>query len=365
MAVRDDAAYLPETLSNVLSQDYPGTLELVVALGPSRDDTHHVATALAEADARVRLVENPAGTTASGLNAALARARHGIVVRVDARGRLDPGYIRHAVEILEETGADNVGGVFAARGETPLEQAIARAMTTWLGIGSNRGRFDATGTAGPVDTVYLGVFRRAVLDRLGGYDESFVRGEDWELNYRIRRSGGTVWYDPRLRVGYRPRATVTALVEQFYSNGRWRRAICRRHPGTCGARYLAAPLTMMVCLVAILTAAAGALAGITALSAALALPTGYVLLVTTGAMVVSRDLPWRARLWLPLVVSMIHFAWAIGFLTSGESPRATRPCRPGIRRRADHAKAVTAEYCTTQLAHRDHHDGRTRQPSSW
>jgi len=338
MAVRNDVPYLRETLERVLSQGYPGTLEVIVAVGPSHDDTHDVVAAVAATDPRVRLVDNPVGTTASGLNAALAQARHDVVVRVDARGRLTPDYVRRAVEILAETGADNVGGVFAARGETPLEHAIARAMTTWLGIGSSRGRFDAKGTAGPVDTVYLGVFRRAVLDRLGGYDESLVRGEDWELNYRIRQAGGTVWYDPRLRVDYRPRPTVAAFVEQFYSNGRWRRAICRRHPGTCSARYLAAPLTMVVCAAAALVAACGALVGVPTLSAALVLPAGYVLLVTAGAAVVSRDLPWRARLWLPVVVSMIHFAWALGFLTSREKPHVTGPGQVGQRHRHDQTK---------------------------
>ena len=120
------------------------------------------------------------------------------MVRVDGHALFPADYVRTAVEVLTETGADNVGGIMAAEGTTPFEQAVARAMTSRLGVGS--ARFHTGGEAGPADTVYLGVFRRSALERVGGYDESFLRAQDWEMNLRIRRSGGLVWFTPRLRV---------------------------------------------------------------------------------------------------------------------------------------------------------------------
>ena len=149
------------------------------------------------------------------------------MVRVDGHALFPSDYVRTAVEVLTETGADNVGGVMAAEGSTPFEQAVARAMTSWLGVGS--ARFHTGGEAGEADTVYLGVFRRAALERVGGYDESFLRAQDWEMNLRIRRSGGLVWFTPRLRVAYRPRADVRALARQYRDYGRWRRVVMRRH----------------------------------------------------------------------------------------------------------------------------------------
>src|SRR3954447_417605 len=99
---------------------------------------------------------------------------------------------------MRETGADNVGGIMAAEGTTPFEQAVARAMTSRLGVGN--ASFHTGGEAGPADTVYLGVFRRSALERVGGYDETFLRAQDWEMNLRIRRTGGVGWVHAKLRV---------------------------------------------------------------------------------------------------------------------------------------------------------------------
>src|SRR5690606_39294567 len=111
MPILNEERHLADAVGSVLAQDYPGELEVVVALGPSTDATTEVAHRLAAADPRLTLVDNPSGRTPEGLNAALAAARHEIVVRMDGHGELSEGYIRRAVEILEETGAANVGGV--------------------------------------------------------------------------------------------------------------------------------------------------------------------------------------------------------------------------------------------------------------
>ena len=169
MPVRNEERHLKVAVERVLAQDYPGDFEVVIAVGPSTDRTEEIAAQRATPGARVRVVENAAGRTPNGLNAAIKAARHDVIVRVDGHGLLSPGYIRRAVEVLRETGAANVGGVMQAEGETDFEQAVARAMSSPLGIGG--ARFHLGGTAGPADTVYLGAFRRDVLDRVGGYDE--------------------------------------------------------------------------------------------------------------------------------------------------------------------------------------------------
>ncbi len=253
MPVLNEERHLREAVEGVLAQEYPGDLELVLALGPSTDGTDAIAAELVDEHAgRVRSVPNPAGATPSALNAAVAATKHDIVVRVDGHALFPADYVRTAVEVLTETGADNVGGVMAAEGTTPFEQAVACAMTSRLGVGS--ARFHTGGEAGPADTVYLGVFRREALERVGGYDETFLRAQDWEMNLRIRRSGGLVWFTPRLRVSYRPRGSVRALGRQYFDYGRWRRVVMRRHEDSVSVRYLAPP-------VALVAVAAGTLVG--------------------------------------------------------------------------------------------------------
>lgn len=306
MPVLNERRHLREAVGRVLRQELVGDLELVLALGPSDDGTDDVAAELAAADPRVRLVANPSGRTPQGLNLALAASAHQVVARVDGHAVLPPDYLQTAVTVLERTGADNVGGIMDARGVTVVERAIAAAMRSRLGVGS--ARFHTGGGAGPADTVYLGVFRRAALQRVGGYDEHFARAQDWEMNHRIRATGGTVWFTPDLRVTYRPRADLGALSRQYFQYGRWRRVVARRHAGTMSARYLAPPVLVV--------GLAAALAVSPWLPVALVVPGGYVVALVVGSALIEPELAARSRALLPAVLAVMHLSWGIGFITS-------------------------------------------------
>jgi cellulose synthase/poly-beta-1,6-N-acetylglucosamine synthase-like glycosyltransferase len=322
MPVLNEERHLAEAVRAVLDQDYAGPIDVALALGPSSDRTDEVANRLREQDPRVVLVRNPTGRTPDALNAAVGATASPVVVRVDGHGVLDPNYVATAVELLRQTGAANVGGLMDAEGSTPFEQAVAAAMTSVLGVGA--ARFHVGGSAGPADTVYLGVFRREWLEHVGGYDPEFVRAQDWEMNHRIRQAGGLVWFSPRLRVSYRPRSTVRALARQYRDYGRWRRVVARTHAGTVNPRYLAPPL-------ALLGVVAGAVVGATLTPWGLVLPAGYVGVVLLGTALAGRGhtgrLPLRARALLPVVLPTMHLCWGWGFLTSPASlvPHAEVP----------------------------------------
>jgi GT2 family glycosyltransferase len=305
--VLNEERYLRKTLEHVLTQEYPGELEVILALGPSSDRTDEIAATLAAADPRLRSVPNPTGGIAAGVNHAIRASAHPVLVRVDGHGMLSAGYIRTAVEVLQRTGAANVGGLMAAEGETDFEKAVAAAMTSPLGVGS--ARFHTGGEEGPSDTVYLGVFRRAILDHVGDYNELFGRAEDWELNYRIRLAGGLVWFTPDLRVSYRPRPTLVALAKQYFHYGRWRRVVAHQHKGTVNPRYLAAPG-------AVAAMGLGTVVGFVIHPVGFVVPAAYVAVVTVGGAALGRGLPWRSRLALPAVLATMHVSWGIGFLTS-------------------------------------------------
>lgn len=311
MPVLNEERHLRAAVRSILDQDYPGELEVVLALGPSRDRTDQVAAALA-ADPRVSTVASPSGRTPNALNLAVAASRFPVVARVDGHSLLPFGYLRRAVELLDETGADNVGGLMSARGGTDFEHAVAQAMTSRIGVGN--APFHVGGEEGPADTVYLGVFRRAALDRVGGYDETFARAQDWEMNFRIRASGGLVWFSPTLSVSYRPRSTLSGLARQYFHYGRWRRQVMRSHVGSVNLRYLAPPTAML-----------GVLAGLVLSTFvtlwALTLPVGYLVLVLGGTLLSGRGLPRKSRVALPLVLVTMHMSWAAGFLTSWRPAR--------------------------------------------
>lgn len=329
MPVLNEERHLEEAVGRVLDQEYPGELEVVLAIGPSKDKTQAIAAKLAEADKRITIVANPTGKTPAGLNTGIAHARHDIVVRVDGHGVLTQGYIRRAVEVLHESGADNVGGVMAAEGRTPIEMAVACAYRSRLGLGAST--FHQGGKAGPADTVYLGVFRRAALERVGGFDESMHRAQDWELNYRIRKTGGLIWFSPDLSVTYRPRSSLKDVAKQFFHTGQWRREVIRRHPETANKRYLAPPVAVILLALGTILGIIGLATGSAILDLGFLAPLGYALLLLFGSAMEGRYLPWKALFWLPLICATMHISWGLGFLIGLQerpAPPATAPGAP-------------------------------------
>jgi glycosyltransferase involved in cell wall biosynthesis len=328
MPVLNEERHLEEAVGRVLDQEYPGELEVVLAIGPGKDRTEEIAARLAAADARITIVPNPTGKTPAGLNVGIAQARHDIVVRVDGHGVLTQGYITRAVEVLEESGADNVGGVMAAEGRTPFEMAVACAYRSRLGLGAST--FHQGGKAGPADTVYLGVFKRTALERVGGFDESMHRAQDWELNYRIRKTGGLIWFSPDLSVTYRPRSSLSAVAKQFFHTGQWRREVIRRHPETASKRYLAPPVAVGLLAVGLILGIVGLIVGSAILDLGFIIPLGYAVAVIAGSAMEGRYLPWKALFWLPGVIGTMHVSWGLGFIVGlQEKPAGPALTSPG------------------------------------
>jgi succinoglycan biosynthesis protein ExoA len=304
LPVLNEETHLEEAVHSILSQDYQGKLEVILAVGPSRDRTLEIAQSISRRDSRVVLVDNPSGRTAAGLNIALNKSQSPVVVRVDGHAHIPNDYLTLIVEILNKTGAVNVGGVMAAVGTTAFERAVAGAMRSPLGVGASR--FHTGGEAGIVDTVYLGAFRREALVAIGGFDERFTRAQDWELNFRLRENGGVVYFDPRLHVTYRPRSTVKALAKQYFEYGRWRRVVSRRHSGTINYRYLAPPFALVGFTLSLI---AGFFLPILFIPAAI-----YLLFVLAASVRIASSI--REYFLLLTVIPTMHFAWGAGFISS-------------------------------------------------
>jgi glycosyltransferase involved in cell wall biosynthesis len=296
---------LESSITSILKQDYPGEFEVILALGPSKDGTNKIAEELRARDNRVVLVDNPTGRTANGLNAAIASSKFPIISRIDGHAEISNTYLKSAVDILQKSNAVNVGGIMAAVGKTNFEKAVAIAMRSPLGVGSSR--FHVGGDAGPADTVYLGTFKKDALVAAGGYDERFTRAQDWELNYRLRKNGGTVWFDPSLIVTYRPRSSVRKLAKQYFQYGTWRRAVSRSHKGTANFRYLAPPTAVLINLLSLVL-------GLTFNKLFLLPLIAYLSLIILGSLFVGKGLV--SRILLPIVLITMHMVWGVGYLIS-------------------------------------------------
>lgn len=317
MPVLNEITYVENAINTILEQEYPGAKELVIALGPSTDGTTELVTELASREPRIRTVMNPGADIPVGLNLAIRASTHPIVVRVDAHSQLEPHYTSEAVATLQRTGADNVGGVMHAQGKTPFQAAVARAYNSPFGLGG--ARYHGGATEGPAESAYLGVFRREALDKAGLFDETIRRGEDWELNLRIRWGGGTVWFDPNLKVTYWPRENWPKLVRQFFATGVWRAELVRRIRGRNPWRFFAPPLlvlSLIACLIVAALQLTGVLHGRLGFAASIVYlaPILYLALIVWVALATDTVTPWRDRWLFLIVLPTMHLSWGTGFL---------------------------------------------------
>lgn len=307
MPVLNEEKYLESAVKSIFEQKNLKTsdIQVILALGPSTDNTNTISESL-KSQFPVKTVLNPTGKTPAGLNMAIGQADHEVIVRVDAHSVLSPDYTSLAIEILNESGAANVGGLMKAEGTSPFQKAVAWAYRSRVGLGG--GSFHVGGQAGPSDSVYLGVFRADSLKKLGGFNEKMLRGQDWELNLRIRQSGQVVWFDPRLEVTYYPRSRLSKLGKQFFDTGAWRAQLTVSHLKSANLRYFAPPLLVLAIGLGII---------------AYVLGLGWIGLIPTfiyGALVflsalTAKGLGLLSRLALLIVLPTMHLSWGSGFLS--------------------------------------------------
>ena len=296
---------LSDCISAILQQKYDGKLEVILALGPSTDNTNQIAKSLAQSDSRIKLVDNPTGKTAAALNLAIAAASFEIICRIDGHAEISDTYIKTAVEIMDQTGAVNVGGLMNAAAAGGFQSVVARAMRSRIGVGASK--FHTGGEAGAADTVYLGTFKKSAILQAGGFDEKYIRAQDWELNHRLRLNGGLIWFDPRLVVTYRPRDTFGKLAKQYFEYGRWRRAVSRKHQGTVNYRYLAPPIALVINLLSLILGLF--------LNTIFFVPViTYLSIIILSSLFIGKGI--YEKLTLPSVLITMHLSWGFGFITS-------------------------------------------------
>lgn len=319
--LRNEEKTLVRCLEAIAAQRWPpDRLEVLLVEGGSRDGTRAIAGGWCARDPRFRLLDNPGGLVSRALNLGIAAASGEIVVRIDAHTLPDLDYLERSVAALAETGAWCVGGPMSAEGRTAVGEAVALAMRHPFGVGPARFRYARRREA--VDTVYLGAFPRAALERVGPFEERLVRNQDYEMNWRLRRAGGRIVVDPAIRSTYLTRSTLGEIWRQYFDYGFWKRRMLALHPRSLRPRQLVAPLFVLA-LLGGAAAAGGAALGALPRAAALALPAlaGLYLALALG---VSLQLAFRHGLRhfvrLPAVLATMHCAWGLGFLAASLWP---------------------------------------------
>jgi glycosyltransferase involved in cell wall biosynthesis len=301
-------------LAALSRQTYPlNQMEVVIADGLSKDGTRKQIEAFQAEDPgmEVRVIDNPKRIIPAALNAAIEAARGEYVIRLDAHSIPHPEYVARSVAGLEQRRGENVGGVWKIipQNDSWIARSIAAAAAHPLGVGDAKYRY--ADTAEEVDTVPFGGFRRETLIALGGFDESLHTNEDYELNTRIRQSGGRLWLDPNIQVQYYSRPTLSALARQYARYGYWKVAMLRRYPGSLRWRQALPPLFVLG-LIVLLIASFWLPAAGCAVLAVLAVYGTALLLSGVDTAIQLRSVPLAFG--VPLAVAVMHISWGGAFL---------------------------------------------------
>ncbi len=333
MPVRNEGGHIKHTVAAVLAQDYPADrFEVLVADGGSTDGTREFVESFARGDSRLRLLDNPERIVSTGLNTALREARGDIVVRVDGHTEIASDYVRACVEVLERSGADNVGGRMNAIGVGAFGRAVAAATSSPFGVGN--ARFHFSDREEWVDTVYLGAWRREVFERIGGFDEELVRDQDDEFNYRLRAKGGRILLSPRIRSGYTVRSAPGSLIRQYFQYGLWKVRVLQKHPRQMRPRQFVPPLFVGT----LLLLSVGALFAPAARFALLAAAGAYFLVCLVASAAAGRRTGFPEAILLPAVFAALHLSYGVGFLVGlvrfagrwGDRETRVSSGRPGV-----------------------------------
>jgi glycosyltransferase involved in cell wall biosynthesis len=317
---RNERGHIEAFCRSALAQQLPAgwQLQLVIADGQSDDGTRAQLVTLAAEDARVQVIANPRRIVSCGLNLALAQATGSVIVRMDVHTEYANDYVAECLAELARSGADNVGGPWHAQPDAkagPTQRAVAAAFQSrWVAGGARSRQLDYDGE---VDTVYLGCWPRASIDRFGGFDEALVRNQDDEHNLRIRRGGGRIWQSSAIRSTYRPRARLAQVLRQYLQYGYWKPFVMKKHGQAASVRHLVPGLFVASLLLAAPLALIGLMLGGAALLAPLVLLVGlYASAVAAMTLAVARDasLDTAATLRLPGVIAAYHLGYGTGTL---------------------------------------------------
>lgn len=306
---RNERSYIEACVLSLLRQEpVPGDFEVIVADGMSDDGTREILAQLARRNQRLRIIDNPARTTANAMNLGIQHARGEFVAIMGAHSEYASDYLRASLEVSRATGADNVGGSMVCRGDTWLQQAIAIAHHSPFSVGG--ARWHNVAYEGPADTVFGGFYRREVFQRIGTFDESLLRNQDDELNLRLTRAGGKIWHSPAIRSSYCPRASLSALFRQYLQYGYWKVAVVKKHGRPASLRHLVPGLFVL----ALILLPSLALLFPKFLWIWLILLGSYLLANFGAAVFTAARSGWRFLPALPLVFACYHFGYGIGFL---------------------------------------------------
>ena len=196
-------------------------IRIWVVDGGSTDGTLTILQHLQNEVEELEVIHNPKKFTPISMNMGIKAGKAPVVIILGAHAEARADFVEQNVSTLNNYNeAACVGGLIENIDENRTSEFISKAMGSSFGVGN--ARFRTGGQEGWVDTVAFGAYRRSVLDKVGLFDESLIRNQDDELNYRIIRNGYKIRFNPAIRSRYFVRGSFVKLKKQYQQYGYWK-----------------------------------------------------------------------------------------------------------------------------------------------
>jgi len=310
LPIRNEANFIKKSLESILDQDFPqDQIEVLIADGMSTDETWEIIRAFKQDHPNIFLIKNPGMIVPTGMNLALRQAKGDAVIRVDGHCLIAQDYVSNCVRHLQQDGVDGVGGPMRSIGEDLISQVIALAMSSKFGVGNSSFRTE-TGQTKLADTVPFPAYTRAIIEKVGLYDEELVRNQDDEYNFRIREAGGKILLADDVHSDYYSRGSFQKLWKQYFQYGYWKVRVLQKHPKQMSLRQFV-PLSFVLALLLTLMLTVTTFWGWISL---IGLVCMYLFANLTASILTVSGQSTKKLLLLPVAFAIIHFSYGLGFL---------------------------------------------------
>lgn len=214
------AAALPEQLDALRQQDYEGRWELLIADNGSTDSTVEVARRHLAVFPAARIVDAGDRIGAShARNVGASHARGDFLAFTDADDLVSGSWLRALAAAAPS--ADLVAG------EVDIERLSDPVVRSWHVLPPRQRALQSLRFLSYASGTCTGIWR-AVFQRLGGFDEDTLVGEDIELSWRAQLSGYRLALAQDAIVHVRLRRSPCASLRQHYRYGAARPHLYRR-----------------------------------------------------------------------------------------------------------------------------------------
>ncbi len=260
---------------------------------------------------KITIVNNQMKTIPAGLNLAISKAVGEFIIRMDAHSVPANDYVEKCIMGLKNRLGDNIGGNWIIKPGKKgwAAESIAKAASSKLGVGNANYRLMSK--SGEVDTVPFGAFSKAFIEKMGGFDETLLTNEDYELNTRIRKQGGRIWLDNSIHCTYFARTTFTGLAKQYWRYGYWKAQMLKRYPESLRWRQALPPIFVLGLVVSLLMTIFQPMYIFLFLTVVFSYL--LILLIFSGFVAFKNRKP-TFIIGIPIAIAIMHVCWGAGLI---------------------------------------------------